>query len=239
MIWSLPKHSYLKHGATERAKHKKHFCFFRKVPTISKFHHWFTAKEKCFSISPGDKWLGLESFWFTIIGSCYWYLAQGDKERSCKHIHVLQSRGARGSTGNWTNVQNFDRKESWKVYVMVIKISKRMDQIQLRSLGHSGIVISLKSCWSWRGNTLGREGAVIWALVWHCWPGYYLSQLPFFLLPKDTWHPKCPIQKSDSVFFTPVHGLLVCTAGSWHDVPSRIISAPMTDTSSSHFFRPW
>lgn len=29
--------------------------------------------------------------------------------------------------------------------LLVIKISKRMDQIQLRSLGHSGIVVSLKS----------------------------------------------------------------------------------------------
>lgn len=123
--------------------------------------------------------------------------------------------------------------------LLVIKISKRMDPIKLRSLGHSGIVVSLKSYWSWRENALGRGGAVLWALVWHCWPGYCPSHLPFFLLPKDTWHPKCPIQKSNSVFFTPVHRLLVCTAGSWHDVPSRIISALMTDTSSSHFFRPW
>lgn len=126
---------------------------------------------------------------------------------------------------------------SWDI-LLVIKISKRMDLIKLRSLGHSGIVVSLKSYWSWTGNTLGGGEAVLWALVWHCWSGYRPSHLPFFLLSEDTWHPKCPIQKSDSVFFTSVHGLL-CTAGSWHDVPSRIISASMTDTRGSHFFRPW
>lgn len=35
-----------------------------------------------------------------------------------------------------------------------------MNQIKLRSLGHSRIVVSLKSYWSWRGNTVGRGGAV-------------------------------------------------------------------------------
>lgn len=130
------------------------------------------------------------------------------------------------------------RSMSWDI-LLIIKISERMDQIKFRSLGHSRIVISLKSYWSWRGNTLWKGGAVLWALVWHCWPGYCPSHLPFFLLLKDTWRPKCPIQKSDSVFFTTVYGLLVHTAGSWHDMPSKIISAPMTDTRGSHFFRSW